>query len=292
MCYHESAPDREAGQKGKKMFDMQKIGRNISENRKSRNMTQMELADRMNVSYQAVSNWERGNSMPDIAKLPELAEIFGVTVDELLGMRNAALGKAVEGDLIESIREREVTAEEVGEIAPLLKPKQVEEVMQEGNQRDGDGFSYVLPLLPFASERFIRELAEEYSDRLIDFVPFMAEDDVGDIVLKKVKTESFDAVIQFFPFISYPALRTLAGQYPDRLVDLAPFMAEDDVGEIVFEKAKTDGIEAITNLLPFMTQEHVADLAGQYPENIAQLAPFMYEDDVNRFIQKLLKKNR
>ena len=44
------------------MFDMQKIGRNISENRKRRNMTQMELADRMNVSYQAVSNWERGVS--------------------------------------------------------------------------------------------------------------------------------------------------------------------------------------------------------------------------------------
>ena len=273
------------------MFDMQKIGRNISENRKRRNMTQMELADRMNVSYQAVSNWERGNSMPDIAKFPELAEIFEVTVDELLGVRNTALHKAIEGDLIESIREREVTAEEVGEIAPILPPKQVEEVMQEGSQPDEDGFAYVRSLLPFASERFIRELAAEYSDRLIDFVPFMAEDDVGDIVLKKVKTEGFDAVTAFFPFVSYSALRVLAGEYPDRLVDLAPFMAEDDVSEIAFEKTKTEGIDAITNLLPFMTQERVADLAERYPDHIAQLAPFMCEDDVNRFIQKLLKKN-
>ena len=39
-------------------------------------MTQMELADRMGISFQVVSNWERGNSMPDISKLPELAEIF------------------------------------------------------------------------------------------------------------------------------------------------------------------------------------------------------------------------
>ena len=53
----------------KTMFDMQKIGRKISELRKSRNMTQMALADALGISFQAVSNWERGESMPDIAKL-------------------------------------------------------------------------------------------------------------------------------------------------------------------------------------------------------------------------------
>ena len=56
-------------------------------------MTQFELADRLGISYQAVSNWERGNSMPDIAKLPELAEIFGVTVDEILGGGNPVVEK-------------------------------------------------------------------------------------------------------------------------------------------------------------------------------------------------------
>ena len=66
------------------MFDMQKIGRKIAELRKQKSMTQMELADRMNISYQAVSNWERGNTMPDISKLPELAEIFGVSMEEIL----------------------------------------------------------------------------------------------------------------------------------------------------------------------------------------------------------------
>ena len=39
----------------------------------------------MGVSFQAVSNWERGASMPDIGKLPELARALGVSVDELLG---------------------------------------------------------------------------------------------------------------------------------------------------------------------------------------------------------------
>ena len=60
------------------------------------------------------------------------------------------------------------------------------------------------------------------------------------------------------------------------------------------ELTKDEMREMVENLLrglPFMTQERVADLAERYPDHIAQLAPFMCEDDVNRFIQKLLKKN-
>ena len=47
-------------------FNMAQIGRRISGLRKDQNMTQMELADKLGISFQAVSNWERGNSMPDI----------------------------------------------------------------------------------------------------------------------------------------------------------------------------------------------------------------------------------
>ena len=45
------------------MFDMKNIGSKMSELRKRNNLTQMELADRMNISFQAVSNWERGGSL-------------------------------------------------------------------------------------------------------------------------------------------------------------------------------------------------------------------------------------
>ena len=65
------------------MFSMIEMGRRIGRLRKFNNMTQMELADLMGVSYQAVSCWERGVTMPDISKLPELAKIFGVKIDEL-----------------------------------------------------------------------------------------------------------------------------------------------------------------------------------------------------------------
>ncbi|MFD1904122.1 helix-turn-helix domain-containing protein [Paenibacillus rhizoplanae] len=67
------------------MFDMLKVGRNIVRLRGMAGLTQMGLADKLGISYQAVSNWERGASMPDISKLPQLAEIFDVGIDEILG---------------------------------------------------------------------------------------------------------------------------------------------------------------------------------------------------------------
>ena len=57
----------------------------ISELRKGCNMTQEALATRLGITFQAVSKWENGVSCPDIILLPELAGIFGVSVDELFG---------------------------------------------------------------------------------------------------------------------------------------------------------------------------------------------------------------
>lgn len=57
----------------------------LSALRRARGLTQAELAEQMHYTYQAVSNWERGVSMPDADTLLNLAAFFGVTTDELLG---------------------------------------------------------------------------------------------------------------------------------------------------------------------------------------------------------------
>ena len=65
------------------------IGKFISVLRKANGMTQQELGDKLLVSDKTVSKWERDERMPDISLLPAIAEIFGITVDELLrGERN------------------------------------------------------------------------------------------------------------------------------------------------------------------------------------------------------------
>ena len=64
------------------------IGNRIAKFRKEKNMTQEELANLMGVSAQAVSKWENDASCPDISALPRLANILGVTTDELLTGKN------------------------------------------------------------------------------------------------------------------------------------------------------------------------------------------------------------
>ena len=60
------------------------IGTNISNLRKRQGLTQAGLAEKVNYSDKAVSKWERGESVPDILTLVDLAEVLGVTVDDLL----------------------------------------------------------------------------------------------------------------------------------------------------------------------------------------------------------------
>ncbi len=60
------------------------IAKNIVKLRKLTNLTQAELAQKLNYTDKAVSKWERAESVPDIAVLKELAGLFGVTVDYLL----------------------------------------------------------------------------------------------------------------------------------------------------------------------------------------------------------------
>ncbi|MBQ8594428.1 MAG: helix-turn-helix transcriptional regulator [Oscillospiraceae bacterium] len=65
-------------------MEKQTLGQKIFELRKAKNMTQLELANQLNITDKAVSKWERDISCPDINTFPKLAEILGVSVDELL----------------------------------------------------------------------------------------------------------------------------------------------------------------------------------------------------------------
>lgn len=75
------------------------LGAMIAELRKQQGMTQLELAEKMGVTDKAVSKWERDLSCPDIHSLPTLAELLGVSVEELMQTKKetqAPAGKVAE----------------------------------------------------------------------------------------------------------------------------------------------------------------------------------------------------
>lgn len=76
-------------------MEKKSIGSFIAALRKASGLTQRELAERLNVSDKAVSRWEREESLPDLSLIPAIAEIFGVTADELLRGERAKEGESL-----------------------------------------------------------------------------------------------------------------------------------------------------------------------------------------------------
>lgn len=64
---------------------METFGQRFQRLRKAKGLTQEDVAEKLNISAQAVSKWENDLTSPDISVLAELSEMFGVTLDELLG---------------------------------------------------------------------------------------------------------------------------------------------------------------------------------------------------------------
>jgi transcriptional regulator with XRE-family HTH domain len=69
------------------MIDTANLGRRIADARRDMGLTQKDLAEKVGVTAQAVSKWERGSSCPDISILDEIACAIGVSVSELLGVK-------------------------------------------------------------------------------------------------------------------------------------------------------------------------------------------------------------
>lgn len=65
-------------------MDNAKIGNLIYQLRKEKNMTQLQLAEKLGISDKAVSKWERGLGSPDLSLMPKLSEILGVDLEKLL----------------------------------------------------------------------------------------------------------------------------------------------------------------------------------------------------------------
>jgi transcriptional regulator with XRE-family HTH domain len=64
------------------------FGDELKRLRKQRKMSQIDLADRLNVSQSTITSWENGTRRPDIEMLPVIADLFGVTTDELYGIES------------------------------------------------------------------------------------------------------------------------------------------------------------------------------------------------------------
>ena len=91
-------------------MDQVKIGKFIADCRKKTNLTQMQLAEKLNITDRAISKWETGKSLPDSSIMLELCAVLGISVNDLLCGEVVTMdnyNKELENNLLEMIKQKE-----------------------------------------------------------------------------------------------------------------------------------------------------------------------------------------
>lgn len=100
-------------------MNQEKIGKFITECRKEKKLTQTELANKLGITDKAISKWENGRCMPDIAILRELCSILGISINELLsGERNSK--NSSEAIIMDSLEMNEKQFKKIAQGSMLL----------------------------------------------------------------------------------------------------------------------------------------------------------------------------
>ena len=177
--------------------------------------------------------------MPDISKLPELAEIFGVSVDELIGEKSLLVEAAINDNIKECLVNQNPSAEEVADALPILKPDQVKTIVVNVDKSE---WEIIYQCLPFMDEGDVKEFAlkaMEQGEKLDGFLPFMDEDDVQELALKSLETG--EKIEKFLPFMDESDVKDLAMQAlnaGEKIEIFLPFMDEEDVKELAVKALK------------------------------------------------------
>ena len=128
------------------------IAQNIIELRRTNNMTQLELAEKLNYTDKAVSKWERGESLPDISVLKAIADMFGVKIDYL------------------------VTTDHIEPVAEVLMTEDAEEEAEKSHRRTAvnrrvvPGISILLVWFVATFCFVVAQLASEASQQWLSFI--------------------------------------------------------------------------------------------------------------------------
>lgn len=204
--------------------------------------------------------------MPDISKLPELAELFGATIDELLGRRCPVIEQAAAGCLDEHLQSTGVSVEEAAEAAPFLPPEQAEALAAHaiGSLPEYDSIN-LSALLPFMSTTQVDALLQK---RLAigDFamlLPFCSDTAIDAAV--QARLESGESITLFLPFMSTTLLDRIAQEKNVRdesFTEYLPFLSDGTLMHIFRQRVRQG--QNVHMLLPFLPTSAIDQLARSY----------------------------
>lgn len=144
------------------MFDTKKFGGYLSRLRKNADMTQVELADRLGLTRQAISRYETGDSFPDVSILVLIADVFKISIDELIKSGGPTGGESF---ILENVAKGNdnVTAksiEDIVNLAPYLKPSVLKKLAA-GLSEQGIDITHIVTLAEYLSDESVIGMLEK-----------------------------------------------------------------------------------------------------------------------------------
>ncbi|MBQ2767025.1 MAG: helix-turn-helix transcriptional regulator [Clostridia bacterium] len=214
------------------MFDTIKFGRALSTLRKESDMTQNEVADKLNLSRQAISKYERGESFPDISVLVMMAELFHITLDQLIGYGEPTKG---ESSILREVARgnADIVAKNIADVvnlAPLLKPSVLSKLSRQF-EKQGIDISDIITLAEYLNDENVMKLIENAAfdgtdDELLEkFVP-MLNHDSKEAIFQKILDGEMDwhFIKVLLPYAKYirPQIEAavVAGVLPWEVLDI------------------------------------------------------------------------
>lgn len=297
-------------------MNINNIGIFIATLRKELNMTQSDVADALHISHQAVSKWERLESLPDITLLPELAKLFNVTMEELLqGKRfkeeerqniNSHEEIFINDVAIENIEEAkqalriiENKTEILKEIAPITKPKVLDQVMND-IEFDLEEIEDFLPFL--GAEVFDKIINQAIKTHTIhklqeEIYPFLNEEHKDKLIEYYINHETDMDVEELYPFISSAHKEKLIHHFFCRddmnsLEELYPFLGVKEKNIVIDKFIEAKAYKYIEDLMPFIDEEQKSRIIEQaVKDNISRSklsdwAPFLSGEQLINLIKK------
>ena len=241
------------------MLDMKQVGKRIKNARMKKNMTQLELADRVGVSYQAVSNWERGVSMPDIAKLPDIARELGLSVSELLEEVNhpsavTTINKALNDP------KAVLSPAELAEIAPILPPDALKEKVEKTPEDVKYDLRALVELAPYLDDDYLNELLRnaDLSDMsgILELAPYLSDEALTDIS-RRLDPDRTDDLAELAEYLPDEALDTLTDRLlregkTAALIEIVDYLSTGSVRRMADHMLKNKDIDGLSKIKDYL----------------------------------------
>lgn len=175
--------------------------------RREKNITQGQLADMVGVSHQAVSKWERGESMPEISKLSDLSSALNVPTEDIVAAmhtdgNDSSPKNVYKDDEYYALPDKTLVGD-VRALAPYLSREALTTAITEIAIAKGSGIAKLL--FKYADEDILREVAllvfAANTDKgRIDLVPYLPQEEITKLILNRYSSGGIGSMLPLLPY--------------------------------------------------------------------------------------------